>query len=64
VSEEDLAVSRIYPALSRIREVSLKIATAVAETAHGAGLARRLRPTDLEADIRDRMFEPRYRDYA
>ena len=64
VTEEDLALGRIFPALSRIREVSLQIAVAVAEEAHRAGLARRPRPADLEADIRARIFEPVYRNYA
>ena len=64
VADEDLALGRIYPALSRIREVSVKIAAAVADEAHRAGLARRPQPADLEADIRARMFEPVYRDYV
>jgi malate dehydrogenase (oxaloacetate-decarboxylating)(NADP+) len=64
VQPEDLAQGRVYPPLTKIREVSLKIATAVAECAYAAGLARAPRPDDLEADVRDRMFQPVYRDYA
>ena len=64
VGEEDLALGRVYPALSKIREVSVKIAAAVAGEAHRAGLARRPPPADLEADIRARMFEPAYREYV
>ncbi len=64
VSPEDLAIGRVYPSLERIREVSLEIATAVATEAHDSGLARRPRPLDLAADIRSRMFEPNYREYA
>jgi malate dehydrogenase (oxaloacetate-decarboxylating)(NADP+) len=64
VGEEDLAMGRIYPALSKIREVSLKIATAVAEEVHREGLARLPRPADIEADIRARMFVPDYQDYV
>jgi malate dehydrogenase (oxaloacetate-decarboxylating)(NADP+) len=64
VTEDDLAVGRIFPAISRIREVSVRIAVAVAEEAHRAGLARRARPAELEVDIRGRMFEPRYREYV
>jgi malate dehydrogenase (oxaloacetate-decarboxylating)(NADP+) len=64
VTAEDLALGRIYPAISNIREVSIKIAAAVAEEAHRAGLARRPRPADLVEDIRTRMFEPNYRDYV
>jgi malate dehydrogenase (oxaloacetate-decarboxylating)(NADP+) len=64
VGEEDLALGRIYPALSKIREVSLKIATAVAEEVHREGLARLPRAADIEADIRARMFQPVYRNYV
>jgi malate dehydrogenase (oxaloacetate-decarboxylating)(NADP+) len=64
VKPEDLAVGRVYPPLSSIREVSLKIAAAVAEAAHNSGLAGRPRPADLVEDIRGRMFEPVYREYA
>jgi malate dehydrogenase (oxaloacetate-decarboxylating)(NADP+) len=64
VQPEDLAVDRVYPALTRIREVSLCIAAAVAAVAHESGLARATRPADLVADIRGRMFEPAYREYA
>jgi malate dehydrogenase (oxaloacetate-decarboxylating)(NADP+) len=64
VQPEDLAVGRVYPALTKIRDVSLQIATAVATVAHDSGLARAPRPADLSADIRARMFEPVYREYA
>jgi malate dehydrogenase (oxaloacetate-decarboxylating)(NADP+) len=64
VEPEDLALGRVYPALTKIREVSLRIAAAVAAEAHDTGLARASRPDDLEADIRSRMFEPVYQDYV
>jgi malate dehydrogenase (oxaloacetate-decarboxylating)(NADP+) len=64
VTAEDLALGRIFPALPRIRDVSVQIAVAVAEEAYGVGLARRPRPAQLEADIRSRMFVPEYRDYV
>ncbi len=64
VLPEDFAVGRVFPALTKIREVSVQIAAAVAALAHDAGLARCARPADLVADIRGRMFEPVYRDYA
>ena len=63
-SDEDLAVGRVYPALSKVREVSIHIATAVAEEAYARGLARRPRPDDIEADIRARVFDPDYYDYV
>ena len=64
VEPEDLALGRVYPALTKIREVSLRIATAVAESAYAGGLARAPRPADIAADIRSRMFQPVYRDYV
>jgi malate dehydrogenase (oxaloacetate-decarboxylating)(NADP+) len=63
VRPDDLAVGRVYPPLTRIREVSLRIAVAVAAAAHDSGLAGGPRPHDLEADIRSRMFEPVYPEY-
>ncbi len=64
VSSADLAQGSLYPALPRIREVSASIATAVAETAWRLGLAQEPRPADLDAFVRERMFDPRYKSYA
>lgn len=64
VCDEDLALGRVYPALSKIRDVSVRIATAVVDEVHREGLARRPRPADIEADVRSRMFAPNYREYA
>ncbi len=64
VTEDDLAIGRVYPALSRIREVSAHIAVAVAEEAYRAGVARRPRPADLAADVRGAMFDPEYVEYV
>lgn len=60
VSEEDMAQGRIYPELSRIRQVSLAIAQAVATIAYRDGLATEPEPDDLEQHIRDFMYEPAY----
>jgi malate dehydrogenase (oxaloacetate-decarboxylating)(NADP+) len=64
VTRDELAQGRIYPALPRIREVSLSIATAVAETAQRHGIATRSRPDNLSGHIRSLMFEPEYRSYV
>ena len=64
VDPADLELGRVYPALTRIRDVSLRIAAAVATEAHDSGLARAARPDDLMADIRARMFVPVYREYV
>lgn len=64
VGPDDLAIGRVYPSLTKVREVSLQIAVAVAEAAYRSNLATRSRPKDLAEDIRSRMFEPVYREYA
>jgi hypothetical protein len=60
VTKDDLDQGSIYPALSRIREVSARIAAAVAEVAFRRGLAAGKRPPNLLAAIRKQMYEPRY----
>jgi malate dehydrogenase (oxaloacetate-decarboxylating)(NADP+) len=54
----------LYPPLSTIREVSLRIAVAVAEVAYASHLATSPKPGDLRGHIRSVMFEPDYRSYA
>jgi malate dehydrogenase (oxaloacetate-decarboxylating)(NADP+) len=63
VKEDDLEQGRIYPSLSRIREVSAYIAEAVAGVAFERGLARASRPEDLGAAVRAAMFQPEYPVY-
>ena len=60
VTEEDLHEGAIYPPLSDIRKVSHTIAVAVAEKAWQQGLARKIRPADLEQVIADSMYNPSY----
>ena len=64
VTKYDLAKGRVYPDLKIIRDVSLDIAVAVAQTAYRQGLARRPHPGELVLDIRSQMFEPTYADYT
>jgi len=59
-TDEDLAQGRVFPALTRIREVSVEIATAVAEVAYAQGVAREPRPADLKAFIAAQMYDPTY----
>ena len=61
VTEDDLAKGRIYPSLTRIREVSAAIGTAVAEVAYQQGLARVPRPDNLPAYIESQMYQPVYK---
>ncbi len=64
VSPADLAQGSLYPPLPGIRDVSAAIAVAVAEVAHAEGLAAASRPADLEAAVRDAMFDTAYPDYT
>ncbi len=60
VTDDDLAMGRLYPSLSRIREVSHAIAVAVAQIAFARGLARCAIPPDLDAAVTAAMFSPEY----
>ena len=64
VSEADLARGRIYPPLTKIRDVSAHIAVAVAEAAFKRGIARRPRPDDLLTSVKSQMYEPAYQRYV
>ena len=51
--QDDFEVGRMYPDLTRIKEVSIKIATKVAEEAYKEGMAATYpEPEDKEAHIR------------
>ena len=60
VSEEDLRVGRIFPPLGRIREISARIAEAVARLAYEQGLSAGDCPEHLLEHIRNGMYEPIY----
>ena len=64
VTTEDLEQGSLYPALSRIRDVSAQIAVAVGEVAFSEGLAGIDRPADLLALMRQQMYDPNYVRYA
>jgi len=64
VSEYDLERGCIYPPLSRVREVSAKIAYEVAMIAFNNGLTDREMPEDLMAEIREYMYQPVYPHHA
>ena len=64
VSAEDLEQGRVYPPLTRIREVAAAVATAVAEVAYRRGLATKPQPDDLPGYIKSLMYEPKYQSYV
>jgi malate dehydrogenase (oxaloacetate-decarboxylating)(NADP+) len=64
VTDDDLKLGRIYPSLTRIREVSVKIATAVAREAVHSGLAGiPLTDDEIEPAVRRSTYQPAYRSY-
>ena len=60
VSEEDLARGALYPALSRIRELSLSVATSVADVAYASEITSSPHPMDLRGHLANLMYEPYY----
>ncbi len=64
VSDESLALGRLFPPLREIRQVSLEIAAAVAGVAYDEGLAQAPRPADLPGAIARAMYDGRYPTYA
>ncbi|MFK4509558.1 NAD-dependent malic enzyme [Bradyrhizobium daqingense] len=60
VGKDDLAQGSLYPALPRIREVSVRIAAAVADVAYQRGLADGPAPNDVKALVQSLMYEPKY----
>ncbi len=61
VDNECLSVGQIYPPISRMREVSLAVAMAVAQEAISSGLAAPIE--DLEGEIAAAMWYPEYVAY-
>jgi malate dehydrogenase (oxaloacetate-decarboxylating)(NADP+) len=64
VTEDDLRQGSLYPPLSRVRDVSAQIASAVAKIAFAKGLAGVSEPLDVLAFVKAQMYEPRYVDYV
>lgn len=58
VSPESIAAGELYPQLEDLRDISLKVATAVAEEAFSEGVANIDRPANMEAFLRNRMWQP------
>jgi malate dehydrogenase (oxaloacetate-decarboxylating)(NADP+) len=63
VTAADPAEGRIYPPLAR-RDVSVRIALAVANIAYNQELTVAPRPDDLESYIRAHIFDPSYTIYV
>jgi malate dehydrogenase (oxaloacetate-decarboxylating)(NADP+) len=64
VTEQELKHGCIYPPLTKIREVSGVIATAVTEVAYKRGLATFPRPDDILGYVKSQMYWPVYPNYV
>merc|ERR1712212_571563 len=61
VGEEDIAVGRLYPHLTKVREISIKIAVKVASEAYREGLASTYpEPENIEEFIRAQLYDYNY----
>lgn len=64
VSEADLQLGRVFPPLSLLRKVSLKIAECVAECAYQSDLCNLYpKPKDLHEHLIQNMYDPDYFEY-
>jgi len=64
-TESDLAQGSLFPALSRVREVSAHIAAKVAGVAYRSGVAATAtEQIDLLKQAQDAMYDPRYKSYV
>ncbi len=64
VTDSDLSQGCIYPPLSKIRDISAKIAMAIAELVFDKDLTNLPRPNDMRAMIRSNMWEPVYPNFV
>ena len=64
VTDADLRQGSIYPPLQKIREISVKIAMAVASLAYDQQLSSVPKPIDMKAFIKSKMWEPVYQEYV
>jgi len=63
VTAQDLEQGSLYPPLARVREISARIAGAVAEVAFAGGLAGVPKPANVLEFVKSKMYEPRYPSY-
>lgn len=63
VTQADLDTGCLYPPLTKIMEVSAKIAAATAEVAYARSFSREPRPKDLLEHIRKLQYKPVYPEY-
>ena len=63
VTDEELQEGKVFPPLSKIRDVSRRVAVAVIEQARKEGQARKMNDVtsdDLDAFVHKKMYDPVY----
>lgn len=60
VTQQEISTGSVYPALTRVREVSHAIAVAVCRVAIQEGLTNSSLPVDLPGYVKTLMYEPNY----
>ncbi len=64
VTDNDLEKGRLYPSLTKIRDISCKIAISVARVAFDSKIAGISHPDNLEEYVKNSMFKPTYKNYV
>ena len=62
--EDELAAGCVYPAIGRIREVSVHIAAAVTREVRAEGMPPGAWPADALSEVQAAMYQPVYGDYV
>lgn len=63
VQPEELALGALYPPLTRLREVSARIAEAVVKEARDSGIGRHLRDEIIPSEVDKMMWLPEYAEF-
>lgn len=63
VSEEDLAMGCVFPRISELKEVTLKVATEILERLRETDADSSLRDKDIHQELASHMWEPVYLPY-
>ncbi|MDX1501308.1 MAG: NAD-dependent malic enzyme [Thermoanaerobaculia bacterium] len=60
VTDQELECGRVFPRISRLREVTRRVAEAVVVQAREAAVGRKIDDDDIEREVADAVWEPRY----
>jgi malic enzyme len=63
VTDEDIASGSLFPRVRELRRVAARVAAAVVKTARDQGLGRAFEDEEIDAVVKNAMWEPRYAPY-